>query len=93
MNNAIYRYIDFDGVIYNTNEIIDALILQAGLAAEQQDLITKLIRQIDFYNMIKNAKEKIHNQNFNSRQFHKRSRRQIKNNKRSIKPNKSNRCS
>lgn len=44
MNNAIYRYIDFDGVIYNTNEIIDALILQAGLAAEQQDLITKLIR-------------------------------------------------
>lgn len=57
MNNAIYRYIDFDGVIYNTNEIIDALILQEGLVAEQQDLITKLIRQIDFYNMIKNAKE------------------------------------
>ncbi len=55
MNNKIYRYIDFDGVLFNTNEIIDTLIIKEGLTKEEE--VRKYIKQIDFYTMITNAKQ------------------------------------
>lgn len=56
-NYQIYRYIDFDGVIFNTNELLDKMIIENGLTANDQEKIRKLFRQINFYNLIKNARE------------------------------------
>jgi len=55
--SKIQTYIDFDGVLYNTNEILDQMIKEEGISYENQDQVRKFIKKINFYQMIKNAKE------------------------------------
>lgn len=54
MKNKIYRYIDFDGVLFNTNEIIDNLILEKQLTKEED--IRAYISKLNFYKIISSAK-------------------------------------
>lgn len=55
----IHRYIDFDGVLFNTNEILENMLLEVGIdyTMENQEKVRNFISNVDFYRLIKNAKE------------------------------------